>query len=186
MTDLNSKYPTISGGGGLFLKLNDGDTVKVRLYSDPVYFDSEFKGNLSARFAWVIWNHDEEKAQIWATNGATYNSIKDLVLDEEYGDPSEYDIKITRTGTEQQTRYSIRPGTQRYVLTTEQLQACKGVDIIEKIDKSDSTQHVMWLEEHREQKANPETPSKEVGTKNKDTVIEDISDQPINLDDIPF
>jgi len=177
MSDINSKYPTVPGGSGVFLKLQDGDTVKVRLMSDPIYFESEFKDNSSARFAWVVWNHDEELAQIWVTNGATYNSIKDLVLDDEYGDPTAYDIKITRTGTMQQTRYSVRPGTKRYELKPDQVKACQNIDPITVIDKPDNTSHVMFLEEHREEKAE---------AKKDDVVIEDIGDEPINLDDIPF
>lgn len=178
MSDISKKYPNVSTGGGLFLKIADGETVKVRLFSDPIYFDSEYKGNLSARFAWVIWNHDVGQAQIWATNGATYNSIKDLVLDEEYGDPSEYDIKITRTGVEQQTRYSVRPGTKRYKLSEDQIEACEAVDAIELIDKPDNTQHVMWLEEHREEKIQEK--------ENKIDEVAEVGDEPINLEDIPF
>ena len=182
MSDISKKYPTVSGGSGLFLKLSDGETVKVRLMSDPVYFDNEYKGSLSSRFAWIAWNHDEQKAQIWATNGATYNSIKDLVLDDEYGDPSKYDIKITRTGVEQQTRYSIRPGTQRDNLSTEAIHACEAINIIEIIDKSEHASHVMYLEEHREEKSK----TTETSDEDENPKIEDIGDEPINLDDIPF
>lgn len=185
MGDINSKYPSLGGGGGTFLKLNDGDTVKVRIMSDPVYFDNDFKGDLTPRIAWVIWNHDENKAQIWATNGATYNSIKDLVSDDEYGDPQKYDIKITRTGTMQQTRYSVRPGTARDPLSVDQIKACEAIDPIEVIGRSQTAQHVMWLEEHREEKNKPDD-SEEQPAKKVDTVIEDIGDEPINLDDIPF
>ncbi len=175
MSDLSTKYPDVgSKGSGLFLKLNDGDTVKVRLMSDPIYFDSEYKGNLSSRFAWVVYNQDENKAQIWATNGATYNSIKDLVLDEEYGDPTQYDIKITRTGTEQQTRYSVRPGTLRNKPTAEMTEACEALNPIELIDKPDSTSHVMWLNEHREEKSQKSP---------KAVAANEGDDEPINLDD---
>lgn len=185
MADLSSKYPTLGSGGGLFLKLQDGDTVKVRIFSDPVYFDSEFKDNLSARIAWVVWNHDEQKAQIWATNGATYNSVKDLVMDEEYGDVTKYDIKITRTGTVQQTRYSVRPGVKKYPLLGAQIDACNAIDPIEVISRSETAQHVMYLEEHREEKAEkviqvdeePETP---------DEVDENVPEEEISLDNIPF
>lgn len=180
MSDISKKYPSVGNGTGLFLKINDGETVKVRLVSDPIIFNSEFKGNISTRFAWLIWNHDQETAQIWATNGATYNSIKDLALDEEYGDPAEYDIKITRTGVEQQTRYSVRPGTKQYKLEDEQLRACNDLDPIALIDKPDSTSHVMYLEEHREEKSvKPVAPT-------EDEVHEVDEEEPINLDDIPF
>jgi len=184
MADISKKYPTINTGGGLFLKIADGETVKVRLVSDPIYFDNIFKDTMTSRFAWVIWNHDAQTAQIWATNGATYNSIKDLVLDEEYGDPSEYDIKITRTGVEQQTRYSVRPGTKRYDLTDKEKAECDKLDPIQLIDKADSTQHVMWLEEHREEK---KLSGREQAKKVRDALgNEDPEEEEINLEDILF
>lgn len=193
MADFKSKWPSVGAGGGLFLKLQDGQTVKVRLMSDTVYFDNEYKGNLSSRLAWVIWNYEENKAQIWATNGATYNSIKDLVLDDEYGDPSQYDIKITRTGVEQQTRYSVRPGTKREALPEEWAKQCEALNPIEIIDKSPNASHVMWLEEHREEKEQPETPqsgyekAQAAAAKLRgDEQDDELGDEPINLDDIPF
>ena len=191
---LEDKYKTVGGGGGgSFLKINDGETVKVRIVSDPVYFDNEYKGQLSARIAWVVWNHDEQKPQIWQTNGATYNSVKDLVADDEYGDPTEYDIKITRTGIEQQTRYSVRPGAKRYSLEDDQLEQCNAIDIIAKIDRSEYTHHVMWLEEHREDKE-PEDPEESGYAKAKakrdeiagENEEQPLDGEPINLDDIPF
>ena len=189
--------------GGIFLKLADGEEVKVRLVSLPVIFENEFKlgeeVNLSTRFGFIVWNHDIDKAQIWVTNAATYGQqISPLLEDDEYGDWREYDVKIKRTGEKAQTRYHVRPGIKRYDLDESQQVACEAIDIIEIIKKSDSASKVMWLAEWREleaaAKAKPgsgynkakATRKKLAEEEEEDTVVEDIGDEPVNIDDIPF
>lgn len=201
------------GGGGLFLKLADGEEVKVRIVSLPVIFENEFKigdeVSLSTRFAFVIWNHEIDKAQIWQTNAATYGQqISPLLDDDEYGDWRKYDMKIKRTGEKAQTRYHLRPGVKRYDLTEEQIAETDKIDIITTIKKSDSASKVMWLSDYRELeqeakegkgidkararatriKNKPKAVSANEGgdDEEEDTVIEDIGDGPINMEDIPF
>lgn len=201
-------YQPPSEGGGLFLKLADGEEYKVRIFSLPVIFENEFKMgeeiNLSTRFGFIVWNHDLDKAQIWITNAATYGQqISPLLEDDEYGDWREYDVKIKRTGEKAQTRYHIRPGIKRSELTKEQLSACNKIDIIAAIKKSDSASKVMWLSEYREleekvkegdgiDKARATAsriknkPEAVAANEGEDEVVEDIGDEPINMDDIPF
>lgn len=198
-------------GAGSFLKLNDSETAKVRITSLPVIFQNEFKMGdevtLSTRFAFIVWNHDAERAQIWQTNGATYGQqLSPLLEDDEYGDWREYDVKISRSGEKAQTRYTIRPGIKRYELTDEQLNAVNSIDIVSVLDKSDNASQVMWLSEWRELEDSAKKKSDgivEESTKKmsgydqakeaqkvilskEELVIEDIGDEPINLDDIPF
>ena len=68
MSDIDNikGYKPPAEGSGKFLKLNNGDTVKVRITSLPVIFQNEFKTpegdiNLSTRFAFVVWNHDRRR-----------------------------------------------------------------------------------------------------------------------------
>lgn len=190
--------PGGSGGGGLFLKLADGDQVKVRLASLPVIFQNAFEDQrtgevkIDTRFAFVVWNHDESKAQIWITNGATYGQqIAPLLDDDEYGDWREYDVKLSRSGEKAQTRYYVRPGTKRESLTADQGEAVENVDIIEKISKGKGASQVMWLTEYKKlQEAAKNKDNKDnaddADPAVPDKVINDIGDDPINLDDIPF
>lgn len=193
------------GEGGAFLKLADGEEVKIRIASLPVIFENEFRMgeeiNLSTRFGFIVWNHDLGRAQIWVTNAATYGQqISPLLEDDEYGDWREYDVKLKRTGEKAQTRYHLRPGVKRYELEEEQKTACDNIDIVAYIKKSDSASKVMWLAEYRELEEQGKSGSglekaraQASKIKNKvqdeteeDTVIEDIGDEPVNLDDIPF
>ena len=212
MTDIEKikGFQPKSEGSGLYLKLADGEEVKVRLMSLPVIFENEFKMgeevSLSTRFGFIIWNHDFNKAQVWVTNAATYGQqISPLLDDDEYGDWREYDVKIKRTGEKAQTRYHIRPGVKRYELSEEQKKACDNLDLITLIKKSDSASKVMWLSEYRELEEKAESgdisgiekaratsqriknkPSAVSANEGEDVVVEDIGDEPINMDDIPF
>lgn len=199
------------GGGGLYLKLSDGDEVKVRIFSLPAIFENEYKVgeevSLSARFGFIVWNHEINKAQVWVTNAATYGQqISPLLEDDEYGDWREYDVKLKRTGEKAQTRYHIRPGVKRYDLSDEQLASCGNLDLLTLLKKSPSASKVMWLSEYREleeeakqakedsglSKARAEATriknkaEKKVPEEEEDEVVEDIGDEPINLSDIPF
>lgn len=192
-------YQPPSEGGGKFLKLADGETARVRITSLPVIFQNEYRAgeevNISTRFAFVVWNHDQDCAQIWQTNAATYGQqISSLLDDEEYGDWREYDVKISRSGEKAQTRYNVRPGTKRYDLTDKQLDAVGSIDIIGILDKQESNSQVMWLDEWRdlEESAKKETVRKsaEANKSGIDKVREQLDDEdneePVNVDDIPF
>lgn len=142
-------------GAGLFLKLADGETVKARITSLPVIFTNIFVRNTgeedkSTRLAFIIWNHDLKKPQIWETNAATYGQqIAPLLEDEDYGDWREYDVKISRSGEKQATRYNVRPGTKRYKLDKVQTKACEDVNIIATLQKGQGKHNVLWLAEYR-------------------------------------
>lgn len=191
--------PPSDGGGGKYLKFEDGDSTKVRLFSLPVIYQNLYKGpdgdKLSTQFAFVVWNFDASCAQIWQTNGATYaQQIKPLlnpVDDTDEADWRKFDVRITRTGVKAQTRYNIKAGTKVYDLERDEIDACNEIDIIALIDKSPNTSQVMWLTEWRELEAKGKLEDK----KTIDKTVRDMSghvqednlgDEPINLDDIPF
>ena len=56
----------------------------------------------------MVYNYDEERIQVMEI---TQKSLKEQLLvlarDEDFGDPKEYDIKITRSGEKLDTTYNI-------------------------------------------------------------------------------
>lgn len=187
--------PSAGGSGGMFLKFADGDTCKVRLASLPVIFQNSFEDQktgevkLSTQFGFLVYNHDLEKAQIWITNGATYGQqIAPLLEDDEYGDWREYNVKITRTGEKAQTRYSVRPSVKHYELSADQQKAIEAIDIIAKIGAGRGASQVMWLSEYRElEEQGKQRAAQDAGAASQEEIVDnDVGDEPINLDDIPF
>lgn len=94
------------GGNDLYLKLKDGDKVKMRIASEPAI--SVYREGDRPRYSWVIWNRDAKKAQIYSSGVSVYGQIADLT--EEWGAPQEFDIAIKRTGSGlNDTEYSVVP-----------------------------------------------------------------------------
>jgi hypothetical protein len=56
-----------------------------------------------------VYNYNEEKLQV---REVTQNSIKkqlrDLAVDEDFGDPKEYDVKVNRQGKDLETTYMVK------------------------------------------------------------------------------
>lgn len=171
--------PTQSGG---FLKIDDGQTVVIRIASEPVIFNSEFKGKTSTRYAWAVYNHDEGIAQVFSQSGTFFKNLAVFANDDEYGDPTTYNIKVTRTGTGTDSSYTIVASPKKAPLTKEQQEAVEEIDIIKAIQSGPGVSNVFWLNDFAAGKTDslPVTQVKEVFEMPEDL------DEPIDLSEIPF
>jgi hypothetical protein len=128
-----SKF-TSGGGDGLFTQTPEG-TVKLRIFSLAHYSLGEYtdpesgEKTHSDKYSWVVWNYDDDKAQILSKGKSVFNQIAELSQDEDWGDPTTYDIKITRTGKGMETRYSVVPSPSKGTLTEAQVEACEAIDL---------------------------------------------------------
>lgn len=186
-------------GGGLYLKLEDGETARIRIVSEPVIFQSSFQQpdgteKLSTRYAWLVWNVDAGVPQVLQQSATFFKNIANLAQDEDYGDPTQYDIKVRREGTGTDTIYHITASPKPYPIAQEWKDEINKLDLVELIEKSPSASRVMWLADFESgteqtpktglEKARAVADSLKGGK--KDEATEDIGDQPVNLDDIPF
>jgi len=61
-------------------------------------------------WAFVVWNYAEEAVQVLHISQKTIQKdILNFVNDSDWGNPMEYDIKISRTGKELTTKYQVSP-----------------------------------------------------------------------------
>jgi len=61
-------------------------------------------------WAFVVWNYKDEKVQILeVTQKGIMKAIRNLVNDEDWGDPKNYDLVVTREGEGLETEYSVNP-----------------------------------------------------------------------------
>lgn len=121
-------------GSGQFFALEDGKSARVRFQSDPYVYQGAFKQpdgttKLSTRYAWLIYNHEEKKAQVLKQSGTFFSQIKALVKDPDYRNLTEYDVKITRDGTGTDTKYAIIPTKTTLELDKDMLEAIADLDI---------------------------------------------------------
>ncbi len=114
-----------------FLKLQDGET-KIRITSSPIIGWLDWKDSkpvrttdkrdplgvdkagkpVQPRHFWAIAVYDYADGNVKVlevTQKAIMNSIMEYKNTPEYGSPLNYDIKITKTGKDLETRYTVTP-----------------------------------------------------------------------------
>lgn len=129
MTNMYGKYTPPAGTGGSYLKLKDGESAKIRIFSDePLVRNDNFQGKPTTRYTWVIYNLSENKAQIMDQSVLVYKSIENMALSE-WGDPCSYNVQIKRTGEGTATRYFFTPLPHSQSLTAEQEAECQAIDL---------------------------------------------------------
>ena len=154
-------YNGVQAPAGKWFKLKDGQQARIRIFSDAAHaiiYQQEFTDKETAeirttmRFAYVIWNHDARKAQIWAgIAGATYDQIKRYIVNPEYGDITQYDVTVEREGESLQTKYAITAARKNYGLTAGQLVECGDIDLYRELADSKDASKVMTLKQYHEQ-----------------------------------
>jgi len=176
-----SDYTPPAGSGGLFLKIDDGKEVKLRIAGDPVVFNNDFQGQVSTRYGWVVWNYDEKKAQILQQGVTGFKTIANLAQNEDWGDPTTYDIKVKREGQGTDTKYhfSPSPNGKDAPLPKEAQEAVDTVDPLQVIKGS------IWVSDAAKGSKVPNAVNAELPT--KPDVVHDVDqDEEIDLSDIPF
>lgn len=132
--------------GGDYLKIKDGEKVKLRIASEPAI--SVYKQGDKPRYSWVVFNRDLGIAQVYTGGVSIYNSIADMT--DEWGDPSTFDITIKRTGsTMQDTSYLVSPVKTSKDLAENELDLVAKVDLITAIKGK-------WLRDYVEDNVLPE------------------------------
>lgn len=162
-----------SSGGGDFLKLRDGDSVKMRIASEPAI--SVYNSGDRPRYSWVVWNRDANKAQIYTSGISVFKQIAALI--EDWGEPTEFDIRIARSGSGlQDTEYIVTPVKVSKDLTDDELEAVNSLDLTKLIKGK-------WLADYEEDMVLPE-PIMAGDFVNTEPLPSD-DDAPIDLNELP-
>jgi len=131
-----------SGGGGNYFRPQDGKN-KVRILSDAtlgyVYWNNQNKpvrsiehpGNPqdirlsdktgkpeSIKYFWamVVWDYAKEQLAIWeVTQVSIQDQIEAFADNDEWGHPNGYDITISRSGANLDTKYTVQPSPAKPV-----------------------------------------------------------------------
>jgi len=180
---------------GLFIKFEAGKPLTLRILTvDPmvttVTFEDEKTGeeNLQTKFAFIVYNFTDSKAQILSATPNMAKKIGELHTDPDFGeDIRKIDIKISPTGEKLSRKYDIQVLPKTNELTNEQIKECVAIKLEDKV--SDGQRMSFYKPEEKVIQVDDEekhTPGVADATKEDEVVIEDIGDEPINLDDIPF
>lgn len=118
--------------GGLYLKLKSGEPVTLRVLTlDPVASKDKW-GN--TRYAFVVWNWNENRAQILQKGGSVLKQLVEIHRDDSFDALNKIDIKVTVTGEGLETRYSILPLPKARQLTAEMVEEAKQINLDDKIE----------------------------------------------------
>lgn len=184
----NFDFDTVTSAG-LFVKFKGGKPLTLRVLTiDPVVSTQEFEDketgevNLSTRFAFIVYNFTDNKAQILQASPNMAKKISELHLDEDFGaNIKNIDIKISPTGEKLQRKYDIQVLPQARELTAAMVKEAQAIKLEEKV-KGDR------MSIYKPQKPTGYEQAKAVaeglGANVEDEA--DLGDEPINLNDIPF
>lgn len=91
--------------------------VEQNIEEDEVDVDEKFKKPKMAHFwAFVVWNYEEKKIMLLSlTQKSIMKVIENLVNDEEWGDPTKYDITIIKTVKGGKTTYSVKSSPMKAI-----------------------------------------------------------------------
>lgn len=185
-------YGGVSVDQGLYLKIKDGETVRLRIFSNAasalIYQKAFKKGDkvdLTTRFSYVVYNIASKRAQIWEVSPTVYGDIKKFILNPEYGDITRYDISVEREGEGLQTKYSLVAGRNNYELPADAVEDCEKIDLKREVGKGSDIQWLMTLKEYHEAKQK-KTADLPVTADSNTTDYSGNSETPVNLDEIPF
>lgn len=163
------------GGGDLFVTIKEGAPQKLRVLTlDPLVHVDKF-GN--TRFAFVVWNYTQDKAQILDKGKSIAQPLSDLHADEDYEDLNKVDVKISATGEGMETRYSINVLPRTETLTTAQNKECAAIKLDEIIKNGTRMSEI---------NAGKPMPRAEDSKEPEEIVIEDMGGEPMDLENIPF
>jgi len=120
-----SRYMKLEEGGNIFRVLSnaivgyeywneEGKPVRLKemppLNPDDIRKEDDGSTRMKHFWAFVVWNYKTEAIEILEiTQKTIQDPIKELVGDEQWGDPHQYDIKIMRKGQGLDTEYTVMP-----------------------------------------------------------------------------
>lgn len=169
----------------VFLKFEVDKPLTLRVLTvDPIVFNSEFEDkktgevNVTTKFAFIVYNFTEEKAQILQATPLVAKKISEIHADPDFGENiRDVDIKISpTTGSNGFRQYDVQVLPKARTLTNEQIEEAKAIDLDAKIE-GDRMSFYNKADVATRNSVEPAVP---------DVVVDDVGDQPINLDDIPF
>lgn len=109
---------------------SDGNKKPVRFRpDDSIPVDKYDTGDARHFWAFVVYNRNADKIQILEiTQKTIQRALKALAEDEDWGNPQNYDITITRKGEGMDTEYTVMPG-QKSEISDEIKKEYKEADI---------------------------------------------------------
>lgn len=134
----------------LFIKLENGEN-RIRLVSKPENYqvhNQKIEGKFRSvkcegtdcklcaegnkprdRYAWVVLDRSDGQVKVYECGWMVFEQVLNLARDEDYGDPTQYDLKITKTGEGLDTNYTVIAVPKKTALTAEEKEKLEEANI---------------------------------------------------------
>lgn len=171
-------------GNGLYVK---DFPVKLRVLTrDPMVYNSDYKGQPSTHYVFVVYNFDTQSVQVLDKGAGTVQQLQEINADPDYGsDLRGIDVKIKTNGESgKNIRYIVNPIGEPHELTKEEVKRIYEAALdLEKTVKRNNPGAIRLSEVNAGKQP---TGDDEANGPTTEPTIEDVGDEPISLDDIPF
>lgn len=99
------------------------DNKPIRLKENPREIPKDIRADSAIKHFWaftVLDRKDGTAKILEITQSTIQRALQALIEDQDWGDPSSYDITITRTGKGLETTYTVQPSPQKPLTKEEQ------------------------------------------------------------------
>jgi len=189
MTDALATYEPKSDS--VWVKFKDGDAVKLRVLTlDPVIVEKEWPnspGKIDTKYAFTVWNWTENKPMVWQVGSGLLKRLTSIHRDEDFDPLNKVDIKVTATGEMLERRYEVDVMPKPQEMTPDMLKEAQGV-VLEDLLTDNRGRMSRYNETIDADQTSGYDKAKKAAKnlKKPDVVIDEMGDEPINLNDIPF
>ena len=137
------------------------------------------KYRMSEQFTWIVIDRDTGLPKFFTGTAGVYKKIKALAQNPKWGDPTKYDLSVTRTEEPGSNYYDVMSDPEKFDLTDEEIEAASKLSLSEVKPFAKTTTGV---DESSEVKPKSETePEQEAKTEDTQTVSESIDDDSADL-----
>lgn len=175
---------------GVFLQFEPGKPVTVRiLTTNPVVYSTSFEDKstgetvVATKFAFIVYNFSDNMAQVLKATPHMAKKIGEIHKDPDFGSNiKEIDLKITPPNKGEIKAYDVQVLPNARTLTKDQVDECRKIELDKLFEEQlGSRMSVYEPEEYKKPDVTVKT-----GNIDDDGNLDIDTDEPINLDDIPF
>lgn len=91
------------------------------------------------------YGSDGAQVKVLEVGRSVITAIKQFALDPDYGNPTNYDLKIKKEGSGRDTRYSVSPSPKKSELTSEEKEAVENAPSLKEINKINTNEELLAM-----------------------------------------
>jgi hypothetical protein len=98
------------------------------------------------RFQVLVMDRADKKLKILEGGTSIFKQIREIAMDADYGDPSNYDLKIKKEGTGRETKYTVLASPNKSPITQEEQELVNNSKSLKEINAPKSLEDIIALD----------------------------------------